>query len=91
MKKLLKNLNIENDISYFLIKNNISIKRLKRIKKGISNKVYFLETCNRKKYVVKYYMTKCNDKLKNELLKKCEANNIKTPKILMKYKSNTAK
>ena len=91
MRELLTNLNLEKEISYFLIKNNFSIKKLKRIKKGISNKVYFLETYDRKKYVVKYYISKCNDKLKNELLKKCEVNNIKTQKTLIKYVSSTTK
>ena len=91
MKKLLTNLNLEKDISCFLIKNNFSIKKIKRIKSGISNKVYFLETYDRKKYVIKYYMTKCNDKLKNELLKSCEINDIKTPKTLIRYVFNNTK
>ena len=54
---------------------------LTRMKYGITNKVYKLESAN-KNYLLKEYIGKCNDLCKNKLLEQCNKKKINVPVLL---------
>lgn len=77
-------MNIENDceLQKFLDLCNIPRDRiLTRMKYGITNKVFKLETTNRS-YLLKEYIGKCNELCKNKLLEKCNEMEINVPMLL---------
>lgn len=74
----------DEDIKLFLTLNSINnISKVKRMKNGISNKVYKIEA-SEKNYLFKEYVGNFNKKCKSELLKHCEEHEINIP-VLKNY------
>lgn len=79
------------EIKQFLLECNIQVSNVKKISKGISNKVYFIKTKNNKKYIIKLYVSKCNDYCKEKLINHCKQEKINTFNTIKKYNKDDIK
>lgn len=75
-------------IKLFLENYNIKIKKFKKVRKGISNKVYFIKTIDNKKYIIKDYTNSYNKTCKEKLINNCKNKGINTLNIVYKYNNN---
>ena len=79
------------EIKKFLLECNIQVSKVKKINKGISNKVYFIKTKNNKKYIINLYVSKCNNYCKEKLISHCKQEKINTFNIVKKYNKDNVK
>ena len=60
---------IPTKIKYFLDANNIQLKKIKKVKNGISNNVYFIKTINSNNFILKDYISSYNKTCTNRTTK----------------------
>lgn len=72
-------------IKCFLDINNISVKKIKKVKNGISNNVYFIKTINNDNFILKDYISSYNKTCKEKLLDNSRKNGITTLNIVCEY------
>ncbi len=78
-------LKIPTKIKYFLDINNIHLKKIKKVKNGISNNVYFIKTINSNNFILKDYISSYNKICKEKLLDNSKKNGVTTLNIVCEY------
>ncbi len=76
---------IPTKIKYFLDANNIQLKKIKKVKNGISNNVYFIKTINNDNFILKDYISSYNKTCKEKLLDNSRKKGIPTLNIVCEY------